>query len=200
MISPKLKDTDRIIKYIITKFNIDLSHLDEIDIFGFYKKIIYLYNRNQPIINIEQIDNDFLKIKKENIILSQKKRVQKLVENKYYHGVCLKKGMVSICLYCDTQYQISINQSNKNGYCCLECYKKSGTMFLNLQKKYLMNKGFCLNNLNIDQIKELYNIEKSKEIKISNKKRVITIRDKYENGFRDIAIKGNKNRKKKFFN
>ena len=198
MISPKLKDTQKIIDYVKFKFNINLSEYKQDDIINYYKKLIYLFNKNIFVNNINDTILLHDKSKKKYSIEGQQKRIGKLVDKGYYDKIILSKNKLTVCHFCKKEYKIGVNQSNKNGYCCLKCYKESGGLFLNLQKTYLINKGIDINNLTIQDIKTIYSNEKIKETTISNKKRIKTINKKYKGGFSSIVISGFKNKKINF--
>ena len=194
MIHAKIKEPLKIIKYVKNKFDIDLNNTENDKIVDIYKKCIYLFNKDIKF-DIENVDMLYYECKKTLKKKGDEKKKQKHIERDIF---LIEIGKNKICNHCNNVYITKNNKSNRNGFCSIECNRKSGSVHFKIQKSYLKNKSIDISNLSDSEIDILYKQQKSIETKKSNPKRVQTIKEKYENGFSEICKKGSDNHKFNF--
>lgn len=154
----------------------------------------YLRDRNIPFDNLsdEQIqilvDEAKIVVRKEGAL----KRV-KFLENKgvyrkkeYYHCItCSKKSLRTAYIY------------SKDGYCSKKCYPQE-LVDKNYVIGYLKNRNLYDGSKTYDELYEVFRGVRREDIIPTQPKRVSTIKEKYETGFKEIGIKGKNNHRRSF--
>lgn len=114
------------------------------------------------------------------------------------------KMNIKVCKLCKNNYDKDSSLFvHRYGYCTTECfrtYRKSNDYKYMCMKTYIKKRGVNnIDTLSDEKIKSIFHKLKSDDVKLSQPKRVNTIKKIYgENAFKDITKRGNSNKKLKF--
>jgi hypothetical protein len=105
------------------------------------------------------------------------------------------------CKHCSKSYKtVSRNKCNLNGFCSYACYRKTDDFKMKFKKTFIKNRNKTIDveDLDRNQINDIFHKLKSESVKKSQSKRISTIRSKGENEFSRMTKLGGLNRKKRF--